>query len=39
MDMKIWICENCSVVPKKTDKIFKKFIGLTAGAEKFEVEC
>ena len=28
MDMKIWICENCSVVPKKTDKILKNLLDL-----------
>ena len=26
MDMKIWICENCSVVPNKTDKILKRIL-------------
>ena len=28
MDMKIWICENCSIVPKKTDKILKNLLDL-----------
>ena len=28
MNMKIWICENCSVVPKKTDKILKHLLDL-----------
>ena len=26
MNMKIWICENCSVIPKKTDKILKNLM-------------
>ena len=28
MDMKIWICENCSVVPKKIDKSLKNLLDL-----------
>ena len=26
--MKIWICENCSAIPKKTDKILKNLLNL-----------
>ena len=28
MDMKIWICDSCSVVPKKADKILKNVLDL-----------
>ena len=28
LDMKIWICENCSNIPKKTDKILKSLLDL-----------
>ena len=28
MNMKIWICENCSIIPKKTDKILKNLLDL-----------